>query len=294
KGSNEFDTLQSYFAEAGQYKLLSREKEKELAVRIQENNDKDAVHILITSNLRLVVKIAAKFQKDWKLNNLFDLIQEGNIGLILAVRKFDHSKNVKFSYYAAFWIKSYIFSYIIKNQSMVKIGTTQVQKKLFFNLNKEKQKLVKMGIAPQSNLISENMGIPEQEILNMDQRLNSPDVSLNDFINNDSDTEKIDFFGDGSIAVEDQVFKKEIENLLHKKINVLKKELNKRELDILELRIFTDSPVTLQNLADRHGISRERIRQLERDIIEKAKDIILEDTGNKLNEFTYNIGNYLN
>jgi RNA polymerase sigma-32 factor len=151
-------------------------EEKELAVRIQEHGDPEAAIELVTSNLRLVVKIALEFQRVW-MQNLLDLIQEGNIGLMQAVKKFDPYKNVKFSYYASFWIKAYILKFIMDNWRLVKIGTTQGQRKLFFKLKKEKQKLIDQGFDPKPKLLSERLGVSEREIVDMDQRLDSWDVS---------------------------------------------------------------------------------------------------------------------
>ncbi len=130
-----FDPLQRYLAEISKSKLLTREQERELGIRIQEHDDEEAAYIMVTSNLRLVVKIALEFQRVW-MQNLLDLIQEGNIGLMQAVRKFDPYKNVKFSYYASFWIKAYILKFIMDNWRLVKIGTTQGQRKIFFKLKK--------------------------------------------------------------------------------------------------------------------------------------------------------------
>ena len=139
------DPLQSYLAEINRYRLLTREEEVDLGTRIREENDSDAAYIMVTSNLRLVVKIALDFQRIW-MQNLLDLIQEGNIGLVKAVKKFDPYKKVKFSYYASFWIKAYILKFIMDNWRLVKIGTTQGQRKLFFRLKKEKQKTHRRGL----------------------------------------------------------------------------------------------------------------------------------------------------
>jgi len=138
-----FDPLQRYLTEISNYKLLTREQEKELGIQVREHGNKEAAYRLVTSNLRLVVKIALEFQRVW-MQNLLDLIQEGNIGLMQAVKKFDPYKNVKFSYYASFWIKAYILKFIMDNWRLVKIGTTQGQRKLFFKLKKEKQKLIQV------------------------------------------------------------------------------------------------------------------------------------------------------
>ncbi|MCP4745731.1 MAG: sigma-70 family RNA polymerase sigma factor [Desulfobacteraceae bacterium] len=266
-----FDPLQRYLSEISQYRLLTREEEVELGRRVQEIGDMDAAYQLVTSNLRLVVKIALEFQRVW-MQNLLDLIQEGNIGLMQAVKKFDPYKNVKFSYYASFWIKAYILKFIMDNWRLVKIGTTQGQRKLFFKLKKEKQRLIELGFDPKPKLLSQRLGVSEREIVDMDQRLDGWDVSLDSPVKEGSDTGRIDFISEGSASAEDKVAKKEIELLLHKKVAEFKKQMNERELEIFNQRIFSDTPVTLQQIGDRYGISRERVRQIEKNVIKKMRE----------------------
>jgi RNA polymerase sigma-32 factor len=266
-----FDPLQRYLMEVSQYKLLTREKERELAIKVREHGDSEAAYIMVTSNLRLVVKIALEFQRVW-MQNLLDLIQEGNIGLMQAVKKFDPYKNVKFSYYASFWIKAYILKFIMDNWRLVKIGTTQGQRKLFFKLRKEKQKLIEEGFDPKPKLLSERLGVSEREITDMDQRLDGWDVSLDAPVKDDSDTEKIEFLKTTVESAEDQVAKKEIEILITNKIKEFKKQMTQRELEIFEKRIFSDDPVTLQEIGDSYGISRERVRQVEKNILKRLKE----------------------
>ena len=271
-----FDPLQRYLMEVSQYKLLTREQERELAIKVRENGDSDAAYIMVTSNLRLVVKIALEFQRVW-MQNLLDLIQEGNIGLMQAVKKFDPYKNVKFSYYASFWIKAYILKFIMDNWRLVKIGTTQGQRKLFFKLRKEKQKLIEEGFDPKPKLLSERLGVSEREITDMDQRLDGWDVSLDAPVKDDSDTEKIEFLKTTVESAEDQVAKKEIETLIHNKIEEFKKQMTQRELEIFEKRIFSDDPVTLQEIGDSYGISRERVRQVEKNILKRLKEFFKQE-----------------
>lgn len=271
-----YDPLQRYLKEISRYRLLTREEEKEYARRVLEQEDLDAAYVLVTSNLRLVVKIALEFQRIW-MQNLLDLIQEGNIGLMQAVKKFDPYKNVKFSYYASFWIKAYILKFIMDNWRLVKIGTTQGQRKLFFKLKKEKQKLIDEGFDPKPKLLSERLGVSEREIVDMDQRLDSWDVSLDAPLKNDSDTERIDFITTETESVEEQVAKKQIEALLHDKISEFRKKMTPRELEIFDLRIFSDSPMTLQEIGDRYGISRERVRQVEKNVIKKMREFFKQE-----------------
>jgi RNA polymerase sigma-32 factor len=271
-----FDPLQRYLSEISTYRLLTRDEERELGIRVREHGDKEAAYALVTSNLRLVVKIALEFQRVW-MQNLLDLIQEGNIGLMQAVRKFDPYKNVKFSYYASFWIKAYILKFIMDNWRLVKIGTTQGQRKLFFKLKKEKQKLIEQGFDPKPKLLSERLGVSEREIVDMDQRLDGWDVSLDAPLKDDSDTERIEFLSTDAVSAEDRVAKKEIEVLLHNKIDEFRKNMTDREKEIFDLRIFSDTPVTLQEIGDRYGISRERVRQVEKNIIKKMREFFKQE-----------------
>jgi RNA polymerase sigma-32 factor len=266
-----YDPLQRYLTEISRYRLLTRDEEKEFGMRVQKYGDREAAYALVTSNLRLVVKIALEFQRVW-MQNLLDLIQEGNIGLMQAVRKFDPYKNVKFSYYASFWIKAYILKFIMDNWRLVKIGTTQGQRKLFFKLKKEKQKLIDQGFDPKPKLLSERLGVSEREIVDMDQRLDGWDLSLDAPFKDDSDTERIEFLSTETESIEDKVAKKEIEALLHNKIAEFRKKMTRREKEIFDLRIFSDNPVTLQEIGDRYGISRERVRQVEKNIVKKMRE----------------------
>jgi len=265
-----FDPLQRYLSEIRRYKLLSREREIELGKLIQEEDDSDAAFEMVTSNLRLVVKIALEFQRVW-MQNLLDLIQEGNTGLMKAVQKFDPYKNVKFSYYASFWIKAYILKFIMDNWRLVKIGTTQGQRKLFFKLKKEKQNLIDQGFDPKPKLLSQRLGVSEREVIDMDQRLDGWDISLDAPLKEDSDTERIEFLSTEAESAELKVAKKELETLLHVKIAEFRKQMTEREIEIFDTRIFSDTPVTLQKIGDQYGISRERVRQVENNLLKKLR-----------------------
>jgi RNA polymerase sigma-32 factor len=267
------DALQRYMADIRRHHLLSRDEEKELARRVQEENDEAAVYQLVVCNLRLVVKIAMKFQRFWK-HNMNDLIQEGNIGLLRAAQKYDPKRNVKFSYYAAFWIKAYILKYIQDNFRVVKIVTTEGQRKLFFKLRQERDRLSSQGIHPTARRLAENCGVTENDILDMDQRLHSTNVFLDAPLNADSDTEWLEVLESNEESTESQVSRKQMTDLLRQKVIQFRKTMSVRERNIFDKRIYAETPQTLQQIGDHLGISRERVRQLERDILFKIRDYL--------------------
>ncbi len=265
-----YDPLQRYLTEIGKYRLLRPEEEHELALRVGRSGDEESIQILVTSNLRLVVKIAKGYQRVW-MQNLLDLIQEGNLGLMQAAKKFDAQRKVKFSYYASFWIKAYILKFIMDNWRLVRVGTTQGQRKLFFRLKKEKEKLIAMGFEPRPKLLADRIGVSEREVVDMDQRYEGWDVSLDARLKEDSDTERSEVFPSEAELTDEKVAKKQMDFLLHNKLSLFKRTLTPRELEIFESRIFTENPVVLQDLGTRYGISRERVRQIERLILEKIR-----------------------
>jgi RNA polymerase sigma-32 factor len=262
--------LQLYLLEIGRYGLLSREEEKELAIRVREENDQEAAHKLAISNLRLVVKIAMDFQR-YYTKNLLDLIQEGNLGLLQAVRKFDPYRGIKFSYYASFWIKAYIFKFIMENWKLVKIGTTQNQRKLFFNLAKERDKMLAQGLKPEPKLLAERLEVKEEEVVEMSQRLGSGQVSIDAPLREDSRDQYRDILPEPGTDVDEKVSQKQRRESFSTEIKKFRKELSGREADIFDNRIMAEEPKTLQQLGDRHGISRERVRQVEGKIVQNAK-----------------------
>ncbi|MBS3757807.1 MAG: sigma-70 family RNA polymerase sigma factor [Desulfobacterales bacterium] len=267
------DALQRYMFDIRKHHLLTREEEISLARRVQENGDQAAVYQLVVCNLRLVVKIAMKFQRFWK-HNMNDLIQEGNIGLLRAAQKYDPNRNVKFSYYAAFWIKAYILKYIQDNFRVVKIVTTEGQRKLFFKLRQEKDKLASQGIDPTPARLAQNCGVSENDITDMDQRLHSSNVFLDAPLNTESNTEWLEVLESDDESTEEQVSKKQMSDMLRKKIGQFRKTMTYREKNIFDKRIYSETPQTLQEIGNFLGISRERVRQIEREILLKIKDYI--------------------
>lgn len=262
--------LHRYLQEISQYELLSREETDELAVRFKETGDQEAAYRLVSANLRLVVKVAMDFQKYW-MQNFMDLIQEGNVGLVQATKKFDPYRGVKFSYYAAYWIRAYVLKFIMDNWRLVKIGTTQAQRKLFFSLNKEKKLLESQGFKPEPKLLAERLNVKEKEVIEMSQRMDSWDVSLESPVRSDSDDEQKSFLPSNGPGIESTIAGKEMKLHLGQLLDQLKDSLNEKERMILEERLLTDEPLTLQNIADRFDISRERVRQIEVNLLKKLK-----------------------
>ncbi len=262
--------LHRYLQEISHYELLTREETDELAIKFKETGDQDAAYRLVSSNLRLVVKVAMDFQKYW-MQNFMDLIQEGNVGLVQATKKFDPYRGVKFSYYAAYWIRAYVLKFIMDNWRLVKIGTTQAQRKLFFSLNKERKLLESQGFKAEPKLLAERLNVKEKEVIEMGQRMDNWDVSLESPVRSDSDDEQKSFLPSSGPGIETLVAGKQVKVKLTELIDALKIDLNDKERMILEKRLLTDEPLTLQNIADKFGISRERVRQIEVNLLKKMK-----------------------
>jgi RNA polymerase sigma-32 factor len=229
-----------------------------------------AAYRLITANLRLVVKIALEYQRQWMLN-LLDLIQEGNIGLMQAVKNFDPYRGVKLSYYASYWIKAYILKFVMDNWRLVKIGTTQMQRKLFFNLQKEKARLEKLGFYPGPARLAEALDTDEDKIIEMEQRLGDWEPSLDHPVGDDWRETRGDMLSSDSEIFDSKIADREFQQIFNEKLQDFKVMLDDKELEILETRILADSPVTLQFIGDKYGISKERVRQVESRLVGKIR-----------------------
>ncbi len=261
RGLVRFDPLQRYLTEIRRYPLLSREEEVALAVRYQEGGDIDAAYKLVTGNLRLVVMIAREYQRATR--NLLDLIQEGNIGLMEAVKKFDPYRGIRFPSYAVWWVRAYIIRYLINNWRVVKLGTTQAQRKLFFNLQKEKDRLEAEGIVPGPKLIAQRLDVKESEVIEMEQRLASRDLSIDQPANDETGATLLDVLPGGGRTVEEQVADAEFRKEVGEKIHAFGATLKDKEAVIFTERLLAEQPLTLQEIGDKYGISRERVRQIE-------------------------------
>jgi RNA polymerase sigma-32 factor len=274
------DPLTAYINDIRRYGLLSREDEHALAVKYLETGDLEAAKRLVTSNLRLVVKIAHEYRRAHR--NLLDLIQEGNVGLVQAVKKYDPYRGVKLSSYAAWWIRAYMLKFILNNWRLVKIGTTQAQRKLFFNLRKEKEKLESLGFETSSKALAEALDVPEREVIDMEKRLGQGEMSLDAPLKNDEEGGRshLDMLESGGdtrpdVATEGVEFRE----LLREKFAEFEKTLRGRELDIFRERLLTDTPKTLQEIGSNYGISRERARQLEKRLVGKLKTYLRKELG---------------
>ncbi|HEX2573575.1 MAG TPA: RNA polymerase factor sigma-32 [Polyangia bacterium] len=275
-----FDPLTQYVNEIRRYPLLTREEEHELAVRFVKTGDVEAARRLITSNLRLVVKIAHEYRRAYR--NLLDLVQEGNLGLLQAVNKYDPYRGVKLSSYAAWWIRAYILKFILNNWRLVKIGTTQAQRKLFFNLRKEKEALEREGFAPEAKLLAERLSVTEQEVTDMEKRMGSGEQSLDAPVGPEEDGRRshMDLLeASGETRPDVATEADEFRALLRSKLEQFASTLRGRELTIFKERVHSDAPLTLQEIGDRYGISRERARQLEKRLTAKLRDFLEDELG---------------
>jgi RNA polymerase sigma-32 factor len=270
------DSLHRYLAEIRRYPLLTPEEEHELAVRYKEYGDIEAAYRLVTGNLRLVVMLARNYQRAF--HNLLDLIQEGNVGLMEAVRNFDPYRGVRFPSYAVWWIRAYIIRYIMNNWRLVKVGTTQAQRKLFFNLQREKDRLEAEGFFPAPKLLAQNLGVKEDEVVEMEQRMAARDLSVDTPLDGeDKSGTLLDLLADKRANAEDEVAATEYRQLISEKMMEFARKLKGKEQVIFTKRLLAEEPLTLQEIGDQYGISRERVRQLESRLKKKLKDYLLQE-----------------
>lgn len=269
------DPLTLYLTEIRKYPLLTREQEAELAKKYYDTKDPQLAQTLVKSNLRFVVKIAAEYAKF--SSKLIDVIQEGNVGLMHAVKEFNPYKGNRLITYAVWWIRGYIQEYLMRQFSMVRIGTTANQRKLFYQLQRQKQELEKMSSPENVALLSHKLGIPEDEITEMAKRLSSRDVSLDKPSSGSEDDSATPLSTllkkeDGSLPLDEQMALDEQLTLLMDTVEALKKSLSEKERILLEERVLSDEPLTLQEIGDKYGITREAVRQTEARLMKKIKD----------------------
>lgn len=271
------DLLYRYIRDIQRHSLLTPEEEQSLTRKFAETQDQKLGYRLVQANLRLVVKIAMEYRTF--TGQVLDLIQEGNIGLVQAVRHFDPLRGVRLSHYAQYWIRSYIIYYLLNNHRMVKLGTTQAQRKVFFNLRRERQRLVNMGFDPTAKLIAQNLSVPEDTVNEMMERMDQPDLYLDAPQGQDG---KTTFLGTlaGTSNPEEETAAGEVGDRIRSKIIEFSQTMdNERDRYIWEKRLLSDDPVTLQEVGEKFGVSRERARQVEERIKKKFKEFLKRELG---------------
>lgn len=270
-------SLQKYISEISNYPILSRKEEQELARRYKEEGDIEAARKLVVSNLRFVVKIANEYRNYGV--NVMDLIQEGNIGLMHAVKGFDPTKGYRLISYAVWWIRAYIQNYLMKSWSLVKVGTSQAQRKLFYKLRSAKKDLEIVGESPtgeEYKEIAEELDVSARDVMEMDQRMSKKDFSLDTELSEDRESTHLDFLEDRSMSQEEELEKTQETELIRENLEDVLNSLNERERYIIENRILTESPETLEDIGNRYGISRERVRQIEAAALKKIRKFLTE------------------
>lgn len=272
-----YDPLTQYLHEIRRYPILPAEEQRRLAIRYQRDKDIEAARKLITSNLRLVVKIVFEYQRMFK--EVLDLIQAGNIGLMQALRKFDPCRGTKFSSYATFWIKAYILKYILDNWSLVKFGTTNDRRKLFFNLKRERDRL-EQEVADQSpKLLAEHFGMKESDVVDMEAVTRGGDFSLDAPLNMDASETFADQLPATSPALDEKLANEQYRWLLKEKFAEFSRTLKPRELVVFRERLVAEEPKTLQEIADQFGVTREAVRQLEGKVVKRLKEFLRAEWG---------------
>jgi RNA polymerase sigma-32 factor len=264
------NSLQSYLIQINQFSLLTQEEEFQLAVTYRKYNDLKSAQKLITSNLRFVVKVAFEY-KSYGVK-LLDLVQEGNIGLMMAVKKFDPYKGFRFISYAIWWIRAYIQNFIIKSWSLVKIGTTQAQKKLFYKIGKVRKALESEGDSEKKyELLAKNLDVAKSDIIEMEQRMSSRDFSLDAPFDEDHELTHLDLLQENSLNQEEALVREEEKEIREREVVNAMKRLNEKEVYVIKNRIMADSPLTLQEIGNHLKLSRERVRQIESEALKKLK-----------------------
>lgn len=265
--------LNRYLIEIRRYPFLTKEEEQSLFHEYQVHGCREAAVKLILANLRVSVAIAREYRHTGA--DQMDLIQEGNVGLMLAIKKFDVTRNVRFYAYAAWWVRAYILRYLLNSHRLVKIGTTQEQRKLFYNLKKEKAKLEREGFTPDTKLLADRLQVRERDVLEMDQRLGAWELSLDQSIGQeDGQGTFLDLLPSQAPQADETLADDQLRLLFRRKLGEFAKTLNEREEDILRNRMLSESPLTLEELGHKYSITKERARQLEARIIKKLRDFM--------------------
>ena len=264
------NSMESYLIQINQFPLLTREEEFKIAVRYRKYNDIEAAQQLITSNLRFVVKVAFEY-KSYGVK-LQDLIQEGNIGLMMAVKKFNPYKGYRFISYAIWWIRAYIQNFIIKTWSLVKIGTTQAQKKLFYKIGKVRKALELAGADEKKyERLARDLDVAKEDIMEMEQRMSSRDLSLDAPFDEGQELTHLDLLREDSLNQEEAIAEEEEKKIRERDVQNAMRRLNEKEVYVIKNRIMSEEPLTLQEIGDHLKLSRERVRQIESEALKKLR-----------------------
>jgi RNA polymerase sigma-32 factor len=277
------DLLQAYLSEIRKHPLLSTEEERELAIRYNEEDDREAAERLVTANLRLVVKLAFQYHRQWA--NVLDLVQEGNVGLVHALSRYDPYRGIRFSSYAQYWIRAMILRFLMDNYRMVRLGSTRAGRQLFFQLQKERERLVREGLRPTTKLLAERLEVSEREVIAVDQHLRAPAASLHAPLGGeDSGRALADIVpDDGSSDPEDQVSRLQMGAVIGEQLTAFRESLtDEREQIIWDDRLVSPDPQSLSALGKRFGVSKERVRQLEVRIRHRLKVLLEETIGDEI------------
>ncbi len=275
------NTIERYLAEISNHPVLSREEEHKLATKYKEDGDLEAARQLIRANLKFVVKVANEY-KNYGINPM-DVIQEGNLGLMQAVKRFDPTRGYRLISYAVWWIRAYIQNYVVKTWSLVKVGTTQAQRKLFYKLRSTKNEmdLTKQQLSPEDyKLLADKLGVPDQAVIEMDKRMKTKDFSLDTEIKDKSEATHLDFLQDKQLDQEDIISKAQEEVVVQEGLSDALEILSDREKYIIKNRVLSESPLTLEEIGQKYEISRERVRQIESAALKKIRTVF-EDKGIK-------------
>jgi len=264
------NSMESYLIQINQFTLLTREEEFKLSVKYRKYDDIEAAQKLITANLRFVVKVAFEY-KSYGVK-LQDLIQEGNIGLMMAVKKFNPYKGYRFISYAIWWIRAYIQNFIIKTWSLVKIGTTQAQKKLFYKIGKVRKALESGGADEKKyDRLARDLEVAKEDIMEMEQRMSSRDLSLDAPFDEGQELTHLELLREDSLNQEEAIAEEEEKKIREREVQNAMKRLNEKEVYVIKNRIMAEDPLTLQEIGDHLKLSRERVRQIESEALKKLR-----------------------
>ncbi len=281
------DLLNHYLAELRKYPLLTPEQEKEAAVAYYEHGDQAAGERLVTANLRLVVKLAFQYHRQW--SNVLDLIQEGNVGLVQALSRYDPYRGIRFSSYAQYWIRAMILRFLMDNYRLVRLGSTRAARQLFFQLRKERERLIKEGLQPKTKLIAERLSVPEREVIAVDRHMRAPAMSIDAPLSDGEGRALVDIMPDeDAVGPDTRVMRGQLQDVIKEKLAVFAETLHdERELAIWHERLVAQEPLSLSALGQRFGVSKERIRQLEVRIRRNLKNYLRKEMGDEIDfEFT--------